>query len=184
MWRGDVRHERETLARTRAVTTRPPRAPGRSAAAAAPAAAAAVSAMAPAIKVGSYVRFKDTPGASGVVFEFQDDGMVAGLKDVSEKLKAMGIEEQTHEPVENLEAASEVAIGDRVYFASDGPDFTGTVFEFQDDGMVAGLMDLSDKLAGLGCALALPCVCRPLSRSLAPCSRPTGRIRRTSLSRI
>ena len=101
-------------------------------------------------RIGQYVKFKDTPGAGGVIFEFQDDGMVAGLKSISEKLVSMGVEGETHEPVENLEAASDIAVGDTVYFKSDGPDFSGTVFEFQDDGFVAGLKDLSPKLAGLG----------------------------------
>ena len=43
------------------------------------------------IRVGSFVRFKDTPEATGVVFEFQDDGMVAGLRNVSQKLIDMGV---------------------------------------------------------------------------------------------
>ena len=59
--------------------------------------------------------------------------------------------EETHEPVENLEVASPIAVGDKVYFKSDGEAFFGTVFEFQDGGMVAGLRELSDKLKGLGC---------------------------------
>ena len=81
------------------------------------------------LRIGQYVKFKDTPGAGGVIFEFQDDGMVAGLKSISEKLVSMGRRRRsTHEPVENLEAASDIAVGDTVYFKSDGPDFSGTVF--------------------------------------------------------
>jgi len=86
----------------------------------------------------------------GVIFEFQDDGMVAGLNKPSEKLMAMGIETETHEPVDNLEAIGPLAVGDVVCFKSDGPDFYGTIFEFQDEGSVAGLKALSPKLAGLG----------------------------------
>ena len=59
--------------------------------------------------------------------------------------------EETHEPVENLTATCSVAVGDKVFFKSDGPEFYGTIFEFQDDGMVAGLRDISAKLSGLGC---------------------------------
>ena len=60
--------------------------------------------------------------------------------------------EETHEPCENLKVLSgEFAVGDTVFFKSDGPDFTGTIFEFQDDGMVAGLRDLSPKVKALGC---------------------------------
>ena len=49
------------------------------------------------------VYFKsDGQACSGTVFEFQDEGMVAGLKDLSAKLKGMGCGDETHEPVENL----------------------------------------------------------------------------------
>ena len=103
------------------------------------------------LRVGQFVTFKDPPGASGVIFEFQDDGMVAGLRNLSQKLKDMGCGEETHEPVENLQAAGELAVGDVVYMKSDGVAFSGTIFEFQDEGMVAGLKDLSEKVKGLGC---------------------------------
>ena len=77
--------------------------------------------------------------------------MVAGLKNLSQKLVDSGVNE-THEPVENLTiGANGLKVGDTVFMKSDGPDFFGTVFEFQDGGMVAGLRDLSDKLKGLGC---------------------------------
>eukprot|EP00966_Prymnesium_polylepis_P093512 2164454-Prymnesium_polylepis.1 len=33
---------------------------------------------------------------------------------------------KTHEPVENLTAVSHVAVGDVVFFKSDGPEFYGT----------------------------------------------------------
>lgn len=81
--------------------------------------------------------------------------MVAGLKNLSQKLKDMGVGEETHEPVENLEPASSgLAVGDLVYLISDGKAFSGTIFEFQDDGFVAGLKDLSEKLASLGAGFA------------------------------
>ena len=44
-----------------------------------------------ALKVGMHVKFNDNPACSGVIFEFQDEGMVAGLQNVSEKLVAMGV---------------------------------------------------------------------------------------------
>ena len=44
------------------------------------------------LRVGQFVTFKDPPGASGTIFEFQDDGMVAGLRGTSQKLKDMGCE--------------------------------------------------------------------------------------------
>ena len=103
------------------------------------------------LRVGQFVQFNDDLACSGVVFEFQDDGNVAGINQLSEKLVNMGVEEETHEPVENLKAVSDVAIGDVVFLKSDGEAFSGTVFEFQDNGMVAGLKDLSAKLTGLGC---------------------------------
>ena len=102
------------------------------------------------IKEGAFVTFADNPAWGGVVFEFQDEGMVAGLKDCTQKLKDQG-SEITHEPVENLKAVSDICIGDKVFMKSDGEAFLGTVFEFQDDGMVAGLKELSDKIKGLGC---------------------------------
>jgi hypothetical protein len=86
--------------------------------------------------------------------QFQEDGMVAGLKGLSEKLYAQGAEGETHEPAENLVPTSSLAVGDKVFLAGDGPEFFGTIFEFQDDGMVAGIQDLSDKLKGLGCGYA------------------------------
>jgi hypothetical protein len=102
--------------------------------------------------VGNFVVFKDNKAFSGVIFEFQDDGMVAGLRNISQKLKDSGAPEETHEPVENLEiGAGGLKIGDVVTFKSDGPSCYGTVFEFQDEGMVAGLKDLSEKLKGMGC---------------------------------
>lgn len=79
------------------------------------------------------MRFKDKHGACGVIYEFQDDGMVAGLKDLSQPLKAMGCGEETHEPVENLEVVPEAAglkVGQTVYLKSDGPDVTGEIFMF------------------------------------------------------
>ena len=116
------------------------------------------------LRVGQYVRFKDNPACTGVVFEFQDDGMVGGLKGLSDKLKSMmGGPDETHEPVENLEVVPQsngLAVGDVVQFVSDGPAFSGTIFEFQDEGAVAGLKSLSDKLKGL---MGGGCVCGPLS---------------------
>ena len=103
------------------------------------------------IRVGQFVTFKDNSACSGTVFEFQDDGMVAGLKGCSQKLQDMGVGEETHEPCENLKPSSEFAIGDKVYLKGDGEAFYGTIFEFQDDGMVAGIKELSAKLTGLGC---------------------------------
>ena len=103
------------------------------------------------IRVGQFVVFKDNPMCSGTVFEFQDDGMVAGLKGCSQKLQDMGVGEETHEPCENLKATSAFAIGDKVYLKGDGEAFYGTIFEFQDEGMVAGIKELSAKLTGLGC---------------------------------
>ena len=44
------------------------------------------------LRVGQFVTFNDNPECSGEVFEFQDDGAVAGLKNVSQKLIDMGIE--------------------------------------------------------------------------------------------
>ena len=134
-----------------------------------------------ALEVGHYVRFKSEPACSGTIFEvwqraphrasptrvplathelthtrlalaqFQDEGMVAGLTNLSQKLIASGVDKETHEPVENLEKVCDFKVGQKVYFKSDGPAFCGIIFEFQDDGMVAGLKDLSDKLKGLGC---------------------------------
>lgn len=102
--------------------------------------------------VGNFVVFKDNKAFSGVIFEFQDDSMVAGLRNISQKLKDSGAPEETHEPVENLEiGAGGLKIGDVVTFKSDGPSCYGTVFEFQDEGMVVGLKDLSEKLKGMGC---------------------------------
>ena len=118
------------------------------------------------LRIGQYVRFKDNPQCTGVLFEFQDDGMVGGLTNLSEKLKGMmGGPEETHEPVENLEVVPQsngLAVGDVVQFVSDGPAFTGTIFEFQDEGAVAGLKSLSDKLKGLmggGYAARVLCPC-------------------------
>jgi len=42
------------------------------------------------ILVGSAVRFKDNGALRGVVFEFQDDGAVAGLNCLSKKLADSG----------------------------------------------------------------------------------------------
>lgn len=42
------------------------------------------------IQVGSAVRFKDNSALRGVVFEFQDDGAVAGLNCLSKKLADSG----------------------------------------------------------------------------------------------
>ena len=135
------------------------------------------------MEIGNYVRFKDNPQAMGVIFEvsdakpkvhamhiptlvpllavpsfqqFQDEGMVAGLNQVSDKLIAMGVGEQTHEPVDNLEIVTPLKVGQKVFLKSDGPEFTGEIFEFQDAGMVAGLRSLSAKLSGLGCGYKLP----------------------------
>ena len=44
----------------------------------------------------------DGEAFSGTIFEFQDDGMVAGLSELSAKLTGLGCGEQTHEPLENL----------------------------------------------------------------------------------
>uniref|UniRef100_A0A7S0IMW1 Uncharacterized protein n=1 Tax=Calcidiscus leptoporus TaxID=127549 RepID=A0A7S0IMW1_9EUKA len=96
------------------------------------------------------VRFKDTPTAVGTVYALEEDGMVAHLINLSQKLQDMGCGEETHEPLENLEPISDIKVGQRVFFKNDGSDFSGEVFEFVDDGMVAGLKDLSPKLAALG----------------------------------
>ena len=110
------------------------------------------SAMSSGLAVGQFVTFKDNPAFSGTIFEFQDDGMVAGLKNISQKLKDSGAPDETHEPVENLNVgAGGLKVGDVVSFKSDGPEFYGTIFEFQDEGFVAGLKDLSAKLKGTGC---------------------------------
>ena len=67
------------------------------------------------------------------------------------------LRDETHEPVENLQlVSSDLAIGDKAYLLGDGNEFHGTIFEFVDDGMVAGLKDLSAKLVGLGCGWELP----------------------------
>lgn len=42
------------------------------------------------IQVGSAVRFKDNGALRGVVFEFQDEGAVAGLNCLSKKLADSG----------------------------------------------------------------------------------------------
>ena len=42
------------------------------------------------ILVGSAVRFKDNGALRGIVFEFQDDGAVAGLNCLSKKLADSG----------------------------------------------------------------------------------------------
>lgn len=104
-------------------------------------------------EIGQLVTFKDNPACSGVIFEFQDDGMVAGLRSLSEKLIAMGVEGETHEPTENLDVVDTggLKVGDVAYMKSDGQAFYGTIFEFQDGGMVAGMRELSDKIKGLGC---------------------------------
>lgn len=103
------------------------------------------------LRVGQLVKFKDNPVCTGVVFEFVDGGNVAGLNTISQKLKDMGVGEETHEPCDNLEALCEFAIGDVVFLKGDGEAFYGTVFEFQDNGEVCGLKDLSERLKGLGC---------------------------------
>mmetsp|Transcript_32318 Transcript_32318/g.96239 ORF Transcript_32318/g.96239 Transcript_32318/m.96239 type:complete len:122 (-) Transcript_32318:412-777(-) len=104
------------------------------------------------ILVGSAVRFKDNGALRGVVFEFQDDGAVAGLNCLSKKLADSGCGETTHEPVENLEEVEDVwRIGSKVFLQSDGPEFYGEIFEYQDDMAVAGLKNLSEKLNNLGC---------------------------------
>ena len=41
------------------------------------------------VSIGSYVQFIDNAACRGTVFEFQDEGMVAGLK-TNQKLKDMG----------------------------------------------------------------------------------------------
>ena len=64
-----------------------------------------------ALRIGQYVTFKDTPGAGGVIFEFQDEGMVAGLNCISEKLKGMGVEGETWEGVAARRACSSHARG-------------------------------------------------------------------------
>ena len=103
-----------------------------------------------AIKIGSYVTFKDNGAFGGAVFEFQDDGAVAGLNNCTKKLQDQG-SEVTHEPLDNLQAKHNICIGDKVYFKSDGQAFYGTVYEFQDDGVIAGLKDLSEMVKALGC---------------------------------
>mmetsp|Transcript_12871 Transcript_12871/g.32604 ORF Transcript_12871/g.32604 Transcript_12871/m.32604 type:complete len:125 (-) Transcript_12871:368-742(-) len=99
--------------------------------------------------VGHYVEFVDTPGAGGVVFELHDG--LAGLRLLSQKLKDMGCGEETHEPVDNLRLVSAVKLGSRVSLKSDGQKCSGLVFEFQGDGLFAGLHDLSQKLKDMGC---------------------------------
>ena len=57
--------------------------------------------------------------------------MVAGLRNVSQKIKDMGAGEDTHEPVENLELIDgcQLCVGQTVYLKSDGPEVTGEIFE-------------------------------------------------------
>ena len=57
--------------------------------------------------------------------------MVAGLRNVSQKIKDMGAGEETHEPVENLELIDgcQLCVGQTVYLKSDGPEVTGEIFE-------------------------------------------------------
>ena len=50
-----------------------------------------------------------------------------------------------------MQAKHNICIGDKVYFKSDGQAFYGTVYEFQDDGVIAGLKDLSEMVKALGC---------------------------------
>ena len=104
-----------------------------------------------ALAVGQFVTFSSDSGMGGTIFEFQDEGMVAGLNNLTDKLKASGCGEQTHEPCENLVAASALRVGQTVWLVSDGKELYGTIFEWQDNGAVAGLNQLSDKLKGLGC---------------------------------
>ena len=64
--------------------------------------------------------------------QFQDEGQVAGLRFLSEKLKALGVGEETHEPVENLEAhvaTTGFSVGQVVYLSSDGPAVNGEILE-------------------------------------------------------
>ena len=102
--------------------------------------------------------------------------MVAGLKNITQKLKDMGVGEETHEPVENLQPASSLAVGQRCFLQSDGEAYSGEIFEvraspctraplhlarshtavspqFVMDGdmLLAGLKSLSDKLSATGC---------------------------------
>ena len=139
------------------------------------------------MEVGNYVVFKDNPAFSGVIFEFQDEGMVAGLKNISQKLKDSGAPDETHEPVENLAlgvGAGGLKIGDVVTFKSDGPTFFGTVFEFQDEGMVAGLKELSDKLKGTGCGDETQCAARDRTRLLScNCDADATDVRCATVSR-
>jgi uncharacterized protein YidB (DUF937 family) len=101
------------------------------------------------VEAGQFVTFADNPACSGVVFEVNEG--IAGLRELSQKLKDMGCGEETHEPVDNLRAVSALKIGDKVHIKSDGPAYSGTVFEFQDNGQVAGLQELSQKLKNTGC---------------------------------
>ncbi|KAG8468187.1 hypothetical protein KFE25_013270 [Diacronema lutheri] len=102
-----------------------------------------------AVEIGMYCRFADNPACGGVVFQLE--GGVAGLRSLSQKLTDMGCGEETHEPLNNLQPVSTIKIGQRVFFKSDGPAASGEVFEFQDDGNVAGLTKLSQKLKDTGC---------------------------------
>lgn len=101
------------------------------------------------VGVGSFVAFADNAACTGVVFEVTDG--VAGLRQLSQKLKDMGCGEETHEPLDNLKAVHSLKVGQRVHFKSDGPACQGVIFEFQDEGRVAGLRELSQKLKDMGC---------------------------------
>ncbi|KOO30983.1 hypothetical protein Ctob_013274 [Chrysochromulina tobinii] len=106
-----------------------------------------------ALQVGQLVKFKDNGDCWGTVFEFQDEGMVAGLRNVSQKIKDMGAGEETHEPVENLELIDgcQLCVGQTVYLKSDGPEVTGEIFELLMDGpMVLAGLKPGAKLLAMG----------------------------------
>lgn len=100
-------------------------------------------------QVGMFVVLKEVPNAGGVVFQIEEG--IAGLRSLSQKMRDMGCGEETHEPLDNLVPVSTIKIGQRVFFKSDGRAASGVVFEFQDDGNVAGLNELSQKLKDMGC---------------------------------
>ena len=75
-----------------------------------------------ALRVGQYVRFKDNPACSGVVFECGNTTICV----------AMLYARCTRSPLTHIQP-----------FAS--------LCRFQDDGMVAGLRSVSAKLADMGC---------------------------------
>jgi len=103
-----------------------------------------------ALQVGQLVRFKDNSACWGVVFEFQDEGQVAGIHS-NQKLKDMGCGDETHEPVENLEPLTTLCVGQKVFLTSDGPAVTGEIKDFLVEGdMVLAALKPGEKLQAMG----------------------------------